>query len=248
MKTAYRTIAVSILLCAATATPAQAQDSGWHYLVAPYLMLPNMKGDTGIGQLPLASVDEDPGDIFSNLQIGAMLYAEAHNDSWAFSSDVLYMDLEAEFGDGTLVNDGEAGVSQLGWELAALRRFSPWFELGLAVTYNRIEADLDFDFVNTGLSFGMTEEWIDPSIVARATFPINDKWFFQTRANIGGFGVGSDLFWQLQADVGYRSSDRWSWVFGYRVIDIDYDHGSGADRFVYDMQTFGPVLKVGYSF
>jgi len=35
---------------------------------------------------------------------------------------------------------------------------------------------------------------------------------------------------------------------GYRVIDIDYAHGSGADRFVYDMSTFGPQLRFGFRF
>jgi hypothetical protein len=36
--------------------------------------------------------------------------------------------------------------------------------------------------------------------------------------------------------------------FGYRLIDIDYDQGSNGDRFVYDVRTFGPVLRLGYSF
>jgi hypothetical protein len=54
--------------------------------------------------------------------------------------------------------------------------------------------------------------------------------------------------WQWQADVGYRHSERLLFSFGYRIIDIDYDQGSGLDRFVYDMQTFGPVLKVGFNF
>ncbi len=99
-------------------------------------------------------------------------------------------------------------------------------------------------------SSSLTEDWIDPTFVARATLPLGEKWFFQARANIGGFGIGSgsDLFWQIQADVGYRSSEKWQFAFGYRVIDTDYDQGSGSDRFIYDMQNFGPVLKVGYSF
>jgi hypothetical protein len=75
-----------------------------------------------------------------------------------------------------LIDGGSVGVSQLGWELAVMRRFTPWLELGLGVTYNRLEADIDVEFPNSTVSVGTTEEWIDPSIVARATFPINDKW------------------------------------------------------------------------
>lgn len=238
------------------AVAQNAPDGSWHYLVQPYLMFPNMKGETGIADVPPISVDEDPQDIFDNLQIGAMLYAEAQNDKWTFSSDVLYMELGSDIGSGEgggIVSvDGDVNVSQLGWELAAMRRLTPNFELGIGLTYNQIDVDVDMTVFTPGGSndydTGLEEDWIDPTIVARATFPINDKWYFQARGNIGGFGVGSDLMWQLMADVGYRASDKWSFSFGYRFIDVDYDKGSGADRFLYDMQTFGPQLKLGISF
>lgn len=248
--------AISSLLLAATASAAHAQqapDGGWRFLIEPYVMFPNMKGETGIGDLARVPVDEDPQDIFENLQMGAMLFVEARNDSWAFSSDVLYMNLEADIA-GRFINEGSVEVSQVGWELAAMRRLAPGFELGLGVTYNQVDADVRFDvaFPVTGqisaVHLGMTEEWIDPTIVARATLRLGDQWFFQARANLGGFGIGSELMWQLQADIGYRPSDKWQFCFGYRVIDIDYDQGSGGGRFVYDMQTFGPVLRLGYSF
>ena len=87
-------------------------------------MFPNMKGETGIGELPPVHVDEDPQDIFDNLQMGAMLFLEARNDQWAFSSDVLFMDLEADIAPRALVGGGKAGVSQLGWEIAAMRRLA----------------------------------------------------------------------------------------------------------------------------
>jgi hypothetical protein len=233
--------------------PAQAQqaDGGWHYLAQGYAMFPNMKGEVGLGNLPTAPVDEGPSDIFSNLQMGAMFYFEAHDASWAFSSDVLYMDLGSDIRSGTLISDGSVDVAQLGWELAAMRRLNGWFELGLAATYNKIDADVKINFNSVllpSVSNGLSEEWIDPSIVMRATIPLRGKWSLQARGNIGGFGIGSDLMWQIQADVNYRHSDAWLFTFGYRVIDVDYDHGSGSSRFVYNMQTFGPVLKVGYSF
>ncbi|HEX6398503.1 MAG TPA: hypothetical protein VFZ95_13845 [Steroidobacteraceae bacterium] len=238
-----------------TACAQDMSEGGWHFLVEPYAMFPNMKGETGIGNLPPVHVDQDPQDIFSHLQMGAMLFLEARNQDWALSSDLLYMDLEADIEQETLIAGGRVGVSQLGWELAALRRIAPAFELGLGLTYNKIDADLDVDVLaligpDYTLSGKLTEEWIDPTIVARATFPFGDKWFFQARANLGGFGIGSasDLNWQLQADVGYRPSEKWRFSFGYRLIDIDYDQGSNGDRFVYDVRTFGPVLRLGYSF
>jgi len=243
------------LLAAAlvASAPGHAQESGaagWQYLAEGYVMFPNMKGDVTLGDLPPAPVDESPSDIFSNLQMGAMFYFEAHDEHWAVSSDLLYMDLESDLTPNRVVSDGTAGVKQLGFEVAAMRRLTPWFELGLSAVYNKIDADVDMTFDTIlGTStrhLGLTQDWIDPTIVMRATFPLGAKWSATFRGNLGGFGVGSDLFWQLQADAVYRAGDHWQFAFGYRVIDFDYDSGSGARRFVYDMQNFGPVLRAGY--
>ena len=250
-----RVLLLPAILAGFAANCVQAQDAqqgGWNFLVEPYLMFPNMKGEVGVADLPPAPVDEDPSDIFSHLQMGAMLYFEAHNDKWMFSSDLLYMDLESDLTPNDIVSDGKAQMSQVGFELASMRRLSKYFELGLSAVYNKIDADVDMTFdtvlgTNTR-SVSMTEDWIDPTIVARATFPYGDKWFGQFRFNVGGFGVGSDLFWQIQADIVYHHSDKWQFVIGYRFMDFDYDQGSGVDRFVYDIQNFGPVLKAGYSF
>jgi hypothetical protein len=250
-----RSLVLPSLLAAIAFGPLHAQDAkpgDWNFLVEPYLMFPNMKGEVGVADLPPAPVDESPSDIFSHLQMGAMLYFEANNGRWMFSSDLLYMDLESDLEPNDIVTDGKAQMSQLGFELAAMRRLSQYFELGLSLVYNRIDADVNMTFdtvlgTNTR-SVSMTEDWIDPTIVARATFPYGGKWFGQFRFNVGGFGVGSDLFWQIQADVVYRHSDKWDFSFGYRFMDFDYDQGSGLDRFAYGMQNFGPVFKAGYRF
>src|SRR5580765_139172 len=55
----------------------------WHYLLEPYMMFPNMNGTVGLGNLPDSDVNEDPSDVFSNLQRGAMLYGEAYSKYWA---------------------------------------------------------------------------------------------------------------------------------------------------------------------
>ncbi len=251
-----RSILGALLLAAGAVPgiPALAQDANesWGFLISPYIMFPNMKGETGVGNLPDVSVDEDPGDIFDNLQFGAMLYAEARNREWAITSDVLYMKLESEVLPQSQVIDGEAEVAQLGWELAAMRRLSPWFELGIAATWNKMDADVNIVVSALpgapAIGGGLDEQWVDPSIVARAVAPIGDKWRFEARGNVGGFGVGSEMFYQLQLDFVYAMSERWQFGFGYRYIDVDYESGSGATRFVYDMSTFGPVLKAGFMF
>jgi len=227
------------------------QKNKWHFLAEPYMMFPNMKGTMGLGNLPDASVDENPGDIFSHLQIGAMLYAEAYNGEWAITSDMLYMKLGEDISQSNLIHSGHVTAKQLGWELAALRKFLPWLEAGFGATLNSIKADLGITLNTSGnpsRSNNLNKTWVDPSVIVRAKFPFSSKWSLQARGNIGGFGIGSKFAWQAQVYVGYRLSKLLLLSAGYRAIGMDYDKGIGQDRFLYDVTTFGPVLRFGFNF
>src|SRR5262245_19159985 len=259
MKTRHviaRTIFIITLAALSLAPAAWAQDAtDGHrpYLIVPYLMLANMNGTIGIGTLPEATVDESAGDIFSNLQTGAMLYAEMRKGLWVISSDFVYMKLGDDIPAGAVISSGDVVAKQLGWEIDVLRRISPpWLEVGAGLLLNSIESDVSL-VVNTPSgpqprSDRLTETWVDPTLVGRATFPFAEKWYAQARVNLGGFGIGSDFSWQLQADAGRHFSPLMLASIGYRVIGIDYDHGSGEDRFAYDVTTFGPTIKFGFEF
>ncbi len=124
-------IALIAMLAVAPTVSAQSADDAWHYLVEPYVMFPNMKGTVGVGNLPNSDVNESPSDVFSHIQLGAMLYAEAHNGTWAITSDLLYMKLAESAEPTQLISYGRVTLKQLGWELAALYRLSPYLEAGL---------------------------------------------------------------------------------------------------------------------
>ena len=85
-------------------------------------------------------------------------------------------------------------------------------------------------------------------LIARLkTPPTSARFTGQFRAEIGGFGIGSDLAWQLQAMAGYRFSKLFDLTAGYRVISLDYQSGEGLSTFVYDMVTFGPMIRLGFN-
>lgn len=72
--------------------------------------------------------------------------------------------------------------------------------------------------------------------------------FFQLGVDIGGFLIGSALTWQIQDYFGHRFSPLFQTTIGYRILAIDHDKGSGRVRFVYDINTFGPVVRLGFNF
>lgn len=243
---------VCVLFFSACMAQESTSDNSWKFLVEPYIMFPNMNGETGLRNLPAVDVDANADDIFNKLQFGAMLYMEAQNDKWAITSDLLYMDLEQDATPSTLINSGVVSAKQLGYELAGLYRLAPFLETGLGLRLNSINSELDIVRNTVGggtesLSASLSRTWVDPVVIARATAEVNEKWLFTFRGDFGGFGIGSDFTWQAQGYVGYRFSKLFQTAIGYRIIGIDYDKGSSEDRFRYDMNTFGPNIRFGFN-
>ena len=240
---------LAIAIVTLNVTPASAQDGEWNFLIEPYFMIPQMNGEIGVRQLPPGTVDASPDDIFSNLRMAAMLYFEAdHVDKYAFSSDIIFMDLKQEAKPGQIVTGGDAFAKQISAEFAWLKHITPWFDLGAAARITDIKADLKLETAAGPREGSNRKTWVDPVIIARAQTDLQDKWILEFRGDIGGFGIGSDLTWQVQANAGYRFSKLVHAKVGYRLLDIDYEDGDGAERFMYDIATSGIVVKVGFNF
>lgn len=262
MKTKFDYTLVSILtltLVAFSLTDALAQDvkptvkSEWSYFVEPYLLFPNMSGTVGLADLPEATIDANTNEIFGNLKMGAMLYAEASNDKWAIGSDIIYMSLAQGVKSGFFIANGEVTAKQFAWEVSGLRKVTPWLELGVGGILNSVNSGVD---VNRNLIGGgtipasksLTKTWFDPMLIARIKSKAGEKFIYQFRGEIGGFGIGSDLAWQMQAVAGYQFSELFSITGGYRIISLDYETGSGQDYFHYNIDTSGPTVRFGFQF
>ena len=242
-------VLVSIMFCSSYLVLAQdTTKAKWHYLSELYLMFPSMSGEIGVADLPAAEVDADAGDIFGHLKMGMMLYLEATNDDWSITSDLLYMKLGQDVTPGTIITGGEVTMKQYAWELAGLKRITPWLEGGLGGRLVSLYTGLDLETINDPRDGSASKTWFDPIILVRSQGAIKGKWLLQFRGDIGGFGVGSDFSWQIQANAGYRFSKLFQTTIGYRYIGINYDKGEGLERFLYDINTYGLVLRLGFNF
>jgi len=230
-----------------------APEKKWDFLTDVYLMFPYMDGEIGVGDLLSVPVDANPGDIFSKLKMAAMLYVEAKTEKWAITSDLVYMNLNQEVTPGTLFHSGEVKAKEFIWEPAGFYRIVPFWEVGVGGRLTNLSTDIDArrNVLPAGteeVAASGSKTWFDPVIITRLSVDIKDKWLFQFRGDIGGFGIGSDLTWQLQAYAGYRFGKVFQLTAGYRILSIDYDKGVDADRFIYNVDTFGPVIRIGFCF
>lgn len=241
----YPVSGLALVAAAASAlvsTPASAAD--WQFSATPYLMFPSMSGDAQVGPLKV-DVSSSPSDVFSNLNWGFMGLLEAHNGVWGVNLDLTYMNLDA-------TDDRERGSAnghQGAYSATALYRVAPGLDLYGGIRINSIGLQLEgFDALDRPVAGSRTRTWVDPLIGARAVLPINDRFDFTLVADIGGFGLGSDIAAQVWPSIGWRIGSSTRLSAGYRIIHTNYRTGSGASRFVYDITTFGPTLGVTIGF
>ena len=246
---------IAFLLIGVTPIIAQDQDDEnakeWNFTAAPYLIIPSMNGNVAINGIPI-DVSASPDDIFSNLKGGFMFFFEASNSKWAVNMDILYMKL-GETGETPLLSrKAELEVKQLGLTFNGLYRVAPWAEVGIGGRFNSIDQTAEIapgEYVLPGSKFSMTQTWFDPLLVARVMTRFDgSQWRLGMLADIGGFGIGSDLAWQINPFVGYQFTKLFEIDLAYRWLSMDYETGSGTDQFVYDMVISGPEIGLLFHF
>jgi len=244
---------VPSLLLAPYWVNAQDNSKSWDHSVYIYVMGAAIDGKAQIGPVEVP-VDLSASDVFSALEFGAMVAYRAENDTWSFSADTTYMGLAgSDTTDGGLLL-GTLDVDQFTLMASVGRRVSENAEVLFGLVY--VDLGVDLMVTCTGalpvvLEASRDVDWIDPTVGLRYNRPINDKWRVNLRGDVGGFGVGSELMYHLLANVQWQASESVGMVFGYRLIDFDYEDGNdslGGNYQQYDLTEQGPLIGVSISF
>jgi hypothetical protein len=251
-KISFLVILFVLLFQIQTLAQTETPEKKWHFLTDVYLMFPNINGETGIGEL-LVPIDASAGDVFSHLKIGGMFYFEAQTSKWALTSDIVFMNLNEDITPGKIIESGEVTGKQFIWEAAALYRLAPFWEVGVGGRLNNLEVGIDANrralpSGTEAVSGSKTATWYDPVIITRLATDINNKWLFQFRGDVGGFGIGSDITWQLGGYMGYRFTKVFQLTGGYRILSMDYNKDVKNTQFVFNVDEFGPVIRLGFNF
>lgn len=258
LRTAAAYTAAFVGLAGAMPAGAQGGTAGWQYELTPYLWGSAMKGDVRTPAVPSTKVDMSFSDILDILDFGAMGAFEARTGKWGLLFDGMYFkvsDGAAMSRTGPLGNTLTASAhlqvrqtllaAALAYRVAEGR--TPVDVVG-GMRYSKVDVEASADFTLLGLAATRSRQgdadWVDPYVGMRIRHPLSERWTFTGYADVGGFGVGADSTWQLQAGLEYRMSDMLSAKFGYRVLQADYDEGG----FVYDMKNDGLYLGLGIRF
>jgi hypothetical protein len=227
---------------------AGGSNDEWKFKLVPYLVLPWMDGKTAVRGREV-DVNVGAGDIFSNLQFGAMGYFEARKGAWGFGVDAMYMALGTTI-DPNLGRDlpsVDVDFNQGAYQFTGFRVLHENVDLTFGARWNVLSGRLGFKGPQA-FTVEDTKQWVDPTVGLQIHQPLGGRFHFGLVADIGGFGAASKFAWQVFPTVGINVGKKARIGFGYRALGMDYETGSGDTLFRYNVITSGPVFGMALNF
>lgn len=217
----------------------------WNFRLSPYAWLAGFKGDVaGIPGFPPASVDISPSDALDDSELALMAMFEAKKNGKGFFVDFMYSDTESDeaiAGSLTLTSRTKTTIVSGAYLHELYNNEQSVMDAFAGIRYWDIDTHLSL----VGPGVGHTESWLDPMIGIKGRTTLGDsRYFVSGGAAIGGFSMNSDLFYDLNANLGYQWSKSIGTTIGYRLYDLDYEN----DGFIYDVRQEGWVLGLTWAF
>lgn len=237
--------------------PQVPATSSWEFEFALYGWATGIDGNVGVRRWPTFPVDASFSDVVSHLDGAFMGTFLAKKDNWTLLGDIIWSRLSA---DKSLDWQGlpELSVTQKLFIASGVAGYrlpvgGPGFDLSATAGFRyqklTFNTTLSSPLVPFSYSGSDVKDWLDPVFGLLLQYRINDKWFVNALADIGGFGVGSKLTSQGFVSVGYNWTAAWSTALGYRALYTDYQSVTGpSSDFRYNTTIHGPFLSVAYHF
>jgi hypothetical protein len=106
---------------------------------------------------------------------------------------------------------------------------------------NQLSSILD---TKLGQTIARDDYWFDPYVGLRGRYNFNKTVYTAVRGEIGGFGVGADLMWQVEGVIGINLTHCIFSEIGYRALGADFRD----NNFVFDVVLHGPQITTGITF
>ena len=244
----------------------------WDFEFGPYIWMVSMKGDVTVkGQT--SDVDLSFSDFLDDLKFAAEAHFEATRTKGprlGFWLDGTYLKLESDENIGPLnldmahpfvILEGSFFLNLDKWILGRnLNSLNgnlnkPYISLDAfaGARYWYLDAELDFKGqgpIGVSGDLKADQNWVDPFIGLRSLIYLTDRFRMTLRTDFGGFDIGSasDFSWLGQVAFLYSITERIEAVIGYRALYLDYDDGSGNDKFAMDVWMQNPLIGVNFHF
>jgi opacity protein-like surface antigen len=221
----------------------------WQFQFSPYFWLAGLHGTGGVGNRTVA-VDESFRDVFDALNFAFMGTFEARKGKFISLTDLEYVSVSDEKATpGPLFSTVDAGFKVFIFDQEVGYRVLENSEKGASLDVLggarvwRVKTDFEFGAgILPATRIEASRSWVDAVGGLRGKMALSQKRFLNGTFDLGG--GGSKFTWQVFGGAGYNLNPKIALIFGYRVLDVDYD----KNNFVYDMNQRGPILGLGFRF
>ncbi|HSN70293.1 MAG TPA: hypothetical protein VLT59_02240 [Steroidobacteraceae bacterium] len=239
-----------VVAVAVSCLPVAALADDWAFRLTPYLWFAGLEGDmTPVEGLPSVPVDVSPSQALEDTETGVMVMFDARRGGHGLYLDFIYTDVRSdddaipELGI-TVRSTTKSTVFSAAYEYAFVEHDRGGIDALVGARYWEVDAKLAFSGP-LGLTGSNKEDWIDPFFGVKSWSMLGDSNFYAAGGvGFGGFGVGSDFYYEINANVGYRWSKAIGTAIGYRYFDVDYDDNG----FTYDAKQQGWQISLTWSF
>lgn len=242
-----------------SAGPTAAMDDRWHFTLAPYMWMTGIAGEASVAGLPSVPVDASFSDIWDDFDFGLAGRFEGRKNRLGFGLDFTWNNL------GAPVASSAPVVGALGLEADVRQLFAEGFgfyrvaqgggagnpahlDLIVGARYTETRVRLTAQAVSGAQYDGEFQDldWLDALVGVKGRAPLGSRFALLGRADIAGFG--SNLTWNLEGDLVFRASERFTIGAGWRHMDFDYDNGEDGVEFrQYELAYDGPRVWFAYS-
>jgi len=234
---------------------ATAADDAWHFALSPYLWLPGVHG-TASGPSGQGGLDfrASPSDLISHFRFGLLGAVDVRHKRFVTSGDLLWLRLgdDRAIANRILVRKGATTANMT----ADILLLTP--KVGIRVINEekiKIDALTGFRYwhfgeslhINPpalGLNFSGSQNFVDPLVGGRIQMALWPKIGVNILGDVGGWGTGSQLEYQVAGFLSYRIKPAWTLQAGYRYLNMDYNTTSGG---VFNITIAGVLLGVTWN-
>jgi hypothetical protein len=222
------------------------EDSGWHFAVSPYLWFPGVHGTLGAGGHD-ASIHASPGDLLSHFRFGLMGAVEPRYKRLVLPFDMMWIRL----GDNkALPNLEDTTASVKGTEFLMTQKVGyrvvdlEMIKIDALTGFRFWHFGENLKFSPSGFSFSNAQNWVDPLVGGRIQVALSPKIVVNILGDVGGWGTGSQLEYQVAGLLGYRIKPKLTLQAGFRYLYVDYTNRTRFATVVTSGVIFGTTYTI----
>lgn len=258
VRKAWPRVTLMLACClGAMAPPAQAQD--WEWTLAPYLWGSSITTDVFVNDEPVIGGDLSFSDILDKLDMAFQIHFEGRREKLGFFLDYTFLGISDSKTTqdsppppiGTLVGVGiDTQLVEAG---GFFRPSGAPFGLDLYAGARITDLDIDLSIAPPapapGTSADTSDTFTDGFAGLRYSAPLGEKWAFSLKGDLGA--GDSEQAWNVQAVLALQlgQTGRYSMLFGYRHLEMEYESTANAGVIVRtEMTMSGPAAGFLFRF